>query len=319
MKNFHDGKICLYGGDCLEVLDSLPENSVDSIVTDPPYHLASIVKRFGKANSAPCQFGTDGAYARASSGFMGKEWDGGDIAFRPDTWAKAMRVLKPGGYLLAFGASRNFHRMAVAIEDAGFEIRDTVLWLYKTGFPKSHNIEKAINKIDGVKFDVEKASGVGFMGPEGPGGYNVTKHHLKQNGDSSPRAAEWKGFGTSLKPAYEPVIMARKTLSEKSVAENVLLHGTGGINIDGCRINIDPFSPIAPVGSENERFPSNIIHDGCLPEELSRYFYSPKADMGERIIRILEDVKLEWISENGPCQVKLRMDTEQSPPKAIEE
>jgi DNA modification methylase len=124
---FHDGKVLLYGGDCLEILDELEANSVDSIVTDAPYHLTSIVKRFGGSNAAPAQHGTDGLYARASRGFMGKAWDGGDIAFRPETWAKVLRVLKPGGHLVAFAAPKCSHRMVCAIEDAGFEIRDGIL------------------------------------------------------------------------------------------------------------------------------------------------------------------------------------------------
>lgn len=185
-------------GDCIEVLKTLPDNSVDSIVTDPPYHLTSIVKRFGKENSAPAQFGTDGAFARASKGFMGKEWDGGDIAFRTEVWKECYRVLKPGGHLLSFGGSRTYHRMAVAIEDAGFEVRDQIMWVYGSGFPKSHNIGKAIDK----------------MGIDN----------------------EWEGWGTALKPAHEPICMARKPLTEKSIAENVLKWGTGGINIDDCRI-----------------------------------------------------------------------------------
>ena len=178
----------LLNGDCIEEMQKLIDDGVqvDSVVTDPPYHLTSIVKRFGKEDSAPAQFGTDGAYARASKGFMGKEWDGGDVAFRPETWELALKLLKPGGHLLAFSASRNYHRMAVAIEDAGFEIRDQMMWLYGSGFPKSHNV-----------------------------------------GD---------GWGSALKPAHEPIVMARKQLSEKSIKENVLKHGTGAINIDGCRV-----------------------------------------------------------------------------------
>ena len=182
-------------GDCIDVLKTLPDNSVDSIVTDPPYHLTSIVKRFGKEGSAPAQYGTDGAFARASKGFMGKEWDGGDIAFRTDVWSECLRVLKPGGHLLSFGGSRTYHRMAVAIEDAGFEIRDQIMWVYGSGFPKSHNIGKKLE--------------------------------------------DYEGWGTALKPAHEPICMARKPLSEKTIAENVLKHGTGGINIDDCRIPFD--------------------------------------------------------------------------------
>jgi len=176
----------VYNGDCLEVMDKLDKCSVDSIVTDPPYHLTSIVKRFGKEDSAPAKHGTDGVFVRSSKGFMGKEWDGGDIAFQSDTWRKCYDLLKPGGHLIAFSGSRTYHRMAVAIEDAGFEIRDQCIWLYGSGFPKSHNI-----------------------------------------GD---------GWGTALKPAHEPMVLARKPLSEKSVADNVMQHRTGAINIDACRI-----------------------------------------------------------------------------------
>jgi DNA modification methylase len=136
----------IYNGDCLEVLAGLPENSVDTCITDPPYHLTSITKRFGKENSAPAKYGTDGVYARASAGFMGKTWDGGDVAFNPATWAEVYRVLKPGALLLSFGGTRTYHRMVCAIEDAGFEIRDTIGWVYGSGFPKSLDISKAIDK-----------------------------------------------------------------------------------------------------------------------------------------------------------------------------
>ena len=143
----------LLNGDCIEEMQKLIDDgvSVDSVVTDPPYHLTSIVERFGKEGSAPAQHGTDGAFARASKGFMGKEWDGGDIAFRKETWELAYKVLKPGGHLLAFSGSRTYHRMAVAIEDAGFDIRDQIMWLYGSGFPKSLNIGKAIDKKQGNK------------------------------------------------------------------------------------------------------------------------------------------------------------------------
>tara|TARA_R100001440_G_scaffold19674_2_gene33231 strand:- start:2723 stop:3979 length:1257 start_codon:yes stop_codon:yes gene_type:complete len=176
----------VYHGDCLEVMDKIEKCSVDSIVTDPPYHLTSIVKRFGKEDAAPAKHGTDGVFVRSSKGFMGKEWDGGDIAFQVETWRKCYELLKPGGHMIAFSGSRTYHRMAVAIEDAGFEIRDQCIWLYGSGFPKSHNIGN--------------------------------------------------GWGTALKPAHEPMVLARKPLSEKSVADNVDKFGTGAINIEACRI-----------------------------------------------------------------------------------
>jgi len=268
-------------GDCIEVLKTLPDNSVDSIVTDPPYHLTSITKRFGKEGSAPAQFGTDGAFARASKGFMGKEWDGGDIAFRTDVWSECYRVLKPGGHLLSFGGSRTYHRMAVAIEDAGFEVRDQIMWIYGSGFPKSHNIGKKLE--------------------------------------------DWKGWGTALKPAHEPICMARKPLSEKSIAENVLKHGTGGINIDDCRIGSELRT--TPVHSEDVkddntlfglhktiqhervettegRFPANIIFDeeaGKLLGEPSRFFYCPKVSKKERNAGLedMEDKILNRVNSGG--------------------
>ena len=176
----------LLNGDCIEQMQKLKDEGkqIDSVVTDPPYHLTSIVERNGKEGSAPAK-DRDGLYQRQARGFMGKEWDGGDIAFRTDTWKLAYDLLKPGGYLLAFSASRNYHRMAVAIEDAGFEIRDQIMWIYGSGFPKSLNV-----------------------------------------GD---------GWGTALKPAHEPIVMARKPL-EGSNIDNVLKYGTGAINIDGCRV-----------------------------------------------------------------------------------
>jgi len=136
----------LYQGNMLDMLEVIEKESVDSIVTDPPYGLTSITKRFGKENSAECQYGKDGSFARLSRGFMGKEWDGSGIEYNIDTWRKCYEVLKPGGYLLAFGGSRTFHRIAVAIEDAGFEIRDTIMWLYGAGFPKSMNVGKQLEK-----------------------------------------------------------------------------------------------------------------------------------------------------------------------------
>ncbi|MBZ9921669.1 site-specific DNA-methyltransferase, partial [Mesorhizobium sp. BR1-1-7] len=142
------GDCTLYNGDCLEVMAGLPENSVDAIVTDPPYHLTSIVKRF--ATGAPAQFGKDGAYQRASAGFMGQVWDGGDIAFRVETWAACLRVLKPGGYIMAFASTRGFGRMSVAIEDAGFITHPMIAWLFGSGFPKA--TQTRVEGMDGWRY-----------------------------------------------------------------------------------------------------------------------------------------------------------------------
>ena len=146
-----DENFKIINGDSLKVLDTIAENSIDAIITDPPYGLTSITKRFGKDSSAPNQYGKDGSFARLTKGFMGKEWDGSGIEYNVELWKKALRVLKPGGYLLAFGGTRTYHRIACAIEDAGFEIRDCIMWLYGSGFPKSHNIGLDIDKLNGCE------------------------------------------------------------------------------------------------------------------------------------------------------------------------
>jgi site-specific DNA-methyltransferase (adenine-specific) len=248
----------LLNEDCLVAMQKLIDDGVqvDSVVTDPPYHLQSIVDRFKNTSpeddtytSEKVRNRSDGFSRLAASGFMGQEWDGGDIAFRKETWELALKLLKPGGHLLAFSASRNYHRMAVAVEDAGFEIRDQLMWLYGSGFPKSLNIGKVIDKK------------LGNVREKIPDKYaprrnkNVSKFNniyggIKDKHDFVTKGnTEWEGWGTALKPAHEPIVMARKPLSEKSIADNILKHGTGGINIDGSRV-------------EGGRFPANIMHDG---------------------------------------------------------
>ncbi len=291
----------LHCGDCLAVLPTLDENSLDSCVTDPPYHLTSIVKRFGKNGSAPAQFGTDGAYSRASAGFMGKQWDGGDIAFRPETWAEVYRVLKPGAHLLAFGGTRTYHRMACAIEDAGFEIRDCIQWLYGSGFPKSHDVSKGIDRAAGAEREIvgKRQFADGTFARDGAvmgarnGIYGAAEGAPVLTAPATDAARQWEGWGTALKPACEMIVLARKPLSEKTVAANVLRWGTGALNIDGCRVPTDAtdaaamercntpgsgrmttggglqgtgtFSRSSPTGelkTTQGRWPANIIHDG---------------------------------------------------------
>ncbi len=303
----------LLNGDCLEEMQKLidDETQVDSIVTDPPYHLTSITERFGKEGSAPAQYGTDGAFARASKGFMGKEWDGGDIAFRKETWELALKLLKPGGHLLAFSGSRTYHRMAVAIEDAGFEIRDQIMWLYGSGFPKSLNIGKAVDKKLGnerVTVGERTRNVKPFDDDNGWNSNNTTGNYIYTKGNT-----QYEGWGTALKPAHEPIVLARKPISEKSITDNVLKHETGGINIDGCRVegevkrpDTNPdFRDVAKKsmaqggqdklnfnqisGAERKeieennlgRFPANVMHDG-LQEDWARYFYCPKTSKAER-------------------------------------
>ena len=221
--------------DCIEHMNIMPPESVDSIVTDPPYHLTSIVKRFGKEGSAPAQFGTDGAYARASKGFMGKEWDGGDIAFRTEVWEAALRVAKPGAYLLAFGGTRTFHRMAVAIEDAGWEIRDTVMWVYGSGFPKSHNVGKGIDKAAGAEREVvgHGRSGRNLSRNGHKGDMAIDELHQPPiapdiTAPATDAARQWAGWGTALKPAQEIIVVARKS-SDDTVRDTIATNLLGNL------------------------------------------------------------------------------------------
>lgn len=236
------GDCTLYHGDNRDVLRQLPDNSIDSVCTDPPYALVSIVKRFGGANAAPAK-GND-AYMRASAGFMGKQWDTGEVAFSEEFWSEVLRVLKPGGHVAAFGASRGYHRMACAIEDAGFEIRDSLMWIYGTGFPKSHDVSKGIDKAAGAEREVlrERYTTKRFkpgatVEAEGAWGKQDVAYTAVDTAPATPEAAQWEGWGTALKPAFEPIVLARKPLSEGTVAANVLRWGTGALNIDGCRVD----------------------------------------------------------------------------------
>lgn len=260
----------LHQGDCLALLPTLAAESVHAVITDPPYHLAAT--RGGK------------------TGFMGKEWDGGDIAFRTDVWREALRVLKPGGYLLAFGGTRTSHRIACAIEDAGFEIRDSIVWLYGSGFPKSLDVSKAIDReagkereIIGTHPDAAKRTG----GTTTVSGWSTPSRCNDITAPATDEAKQWNGWGSALKPSHEPCIVARKPFSG-TIAQNVLTHGTGAINIDGCRVGENPgYKYVADkngttfhgeqgartkqsaakkgadfIESTKGRFPANVIHDG---------------------------------------------------------
>lgn len=314
-ESFLSGKVALHSGDCLAVLPTLAENRIDSVVCDPPYHLTSIVKRFGAENAAPAKSnGATGVYGRASAGFMGKQWDGGDIAFRVETWREVLRVMKPGAHLFAFSGTRTYHRMACAIEDAGFEIRDQFAWCYASGFPKSLDISKAIDKAAGAEREKirelnprnPKATGGGRDGTEGATRpwieAAIERGYHEKDGPvpATAAAAAWDGWGTAAKPAWEPIVLARKPLGERTVAANVLRWGTGAINIDGCRIG-DAGGP-ASVGSpnyknsvygtgmgglgivelEDGRWPANILSDGSR-EDFARYFFTAKADSDDRL------------------------------------
>jgi site-specific DNA-methyltransferase (adenine-specific) len=261
-------------GDCLEKLKDIPDNYIDAIVTDPPYGI----------------------------GFMGKKWDSTGIAYNVELWKECLRILKPGGHILAFGGTRTYHRMASAIEDAGFEVRDMIEWVYSTGFPKSLNIGKAIDKKLGAERNrIKFAQSNTWREKEGRMDRQAT---IPDNNPVTPEAKQWNGWGTALKPAHEPICMARKPLAEKTVAENVLKYGTGGINIDESRVEytnnkdkeyntggLDRFpktfskTSVQMMASKEYkpnlnstsmgRFPANLIHDNseevreCFPESKS--------------------------------------------------
>jgi site-specific DNA-methyltransferase (adenine-specific) len=311
-ERFLNDRVELHCGDCREVLRELADESIDSAVTDPPYSLVSIVKRFGKEGSAPAQFGADGRYARASAGFMGKAWDTGEVAFDPAFWAEVLRVLKPGGHLLAMGGTRTHHRLACAIEDGGFEIRDCIMWVYGSGFPKSHDVSKGIDRAAGAEREKvrhenprnPKATGGGRDGMEGATrpwieqALELGYHEMDGPLPITAEAKQWAGWGTALKPAVEPIVLARKPLSEGTVAANVLKHGTGAINIDACRVATDdganrarpPRTPNEILGggkgtnltasphNEQGRWPANLILNGS--EEIVAAFPDTRISSG---------------------------------------
>jgi site-specific DNA-methyltransferase (adenine-specific) len=254
----------LINNDCIAAMKEMADDSVDSIVTDPPYEL----------------------------GFMGKSWDASGIAFNIEVWQEALRVLKPGGHLLAFSGSRTYHRMTVAIEDAGFEIRDQIQWIYGSGFPKSLDVSKAIDKSAGaereiVGIDKIRGNAPSIMGKSDPTSqnYDGTTFGVGTTYITAPATAaakQWQGWGTALKPAHEPIVLARKPLIG-TVAANVLTHGTGGLNIDASRVpgvlegdpnrfattdggNFNTSLALenhdAPIVRTEGRWPANVIHDG---------------------------------------------------------
>ncbi|KKN10322.1 hypothetical protein LCGC14_1037600 [marine sediment metagenome] len=329
-------KAGIYNMDCMEAMGQMSDNSIDSIVTDPPYGLEFMGKEWdapwkgkaGKSFNESCA-GKLGGFKKLPNYTRGNnvkclncdKWRFSsnpcncDNPKFPNTRHLAMieyqkwfspickemlRVLKPGGILLCFGGTRTTHRITCAIEDAGFEIRDMIAWVYGSGFPKSHNISKSIDKMKGKtpipvmvkeitdadlfnkrsekKMVMKKTSGIGsgktFAFTDGN---NKADKEIDITTPATPEAEQWDGWGTSLKPALEPITVARKPLSEKTIAANVLKWGTGGINIDGCRIEGKAKKWSKPKGGiwnpsedngakleENSqgRFPANFIHDG---------------------------------------------------------
>ena len=270
-------------GDCRDSMRAMDAESIDAIVSDPPYGLS----------------------------FMGKGWDHGVPG--QDFWIEALRVAKPGAHLLAFGGTRTFHRLVVAIEDAGWEIRDCLMWVYGSGFPKSLDVSKAIDKAAGAEREVVGQGGsscpdialgkkCGCADKYGKERSMTSKtKHSPQTAATTDNAKAWQGWGTALKPAYEPIIMARKPLIG-TVAANVLKHGTGAINVDGCRVGAGlggwkgGGSALYDGGLSRDggfprpvsgRWPANVLHDGSdevtgLMPDAARFFYCAKAGKADR-------------------------------------
>ena len=285
-------------GNNIDILKTITDNSIDSIVTDPPYGLG----KEPNAIEVLTSWVTKGFHEIKGKGFMGKEWDA--FVPQPIFWKECKRVLKPGGYLLSFAGTRTYDWIVMGLRIAGFEIRDQIAWVYGSGFPKSHDIRKAIDKVYGAEREVvgkdsrtakpENTTvnmGIGF------GKWDITS-------PSTDQAKQWQGWGTALKPALEPIVVARKKL-EGTVAENVLKYGVGGINVDGCRVETD--DDISGISSKTSiwgvngdskevvskgntyggRFPANFIHDNSeevvdLLQDSARFFYTPKASQKER-------------------------------------
>lgn len=251
-------------GDSLEILKTLKPNSVDAIVTDPPYGLS----------------------------FMGKKWDYDVPSI--DMWREVFRVLKPGAHLLSFGGTRTYHRLASAIEDAGFEIRDQLQWIYGSGFPKSQNVGLAIDKQAGVIGN----RGHGFNAA----GQGISLNQNKELRSDHPdyklpehitdEAKQWQGWGTALKPANEPIVLARKPLSEKTVAKNVLRWGTGALNIDGSRIGMLEAKTYSAPDIRGNKFNSDV-------SEKERHIIHSKAQGRWPANLILDESAAEMLDEQS--------------------
>jgi len=299
-----NNQIQLFLGDNREVLKTLEDNSVDSVVCDPPYEI----------------------------GFMTKGWDNTGIAYDVNLWKEVLRVLKPGGHLLAFSSNRTYRRMVCSIEDSGFEIRDMINWIFATGFPKSLNIGKAIDKLQGNKREI---IGKGTSGKPESHASSLNMSQVENNTfggkfEVTKGSSEWEGWGTALKPAHEPIVLARKPLSEKTVALNVLKWGVGGINIDDCRIKHNEETKTTKrknrsddttfnnksCGFKSEnldlasanatgRFPANLIHDGS--EEVVELFPNSNGSGNPRKLKRSAKPNQEgWgMNKNNPDEVEL--------------
>lgn len=317
-ETFLDGRVTLHLGDSLDILRTLAADSVDAVVCDPPYGLGVPPDPIEMLRS----WLDTGHLDVSGRGFMGREWDA--FVPQPALWREVFRVLKPGGHVLAFFGTRTYDLGSLAIRLAGFEIRDQIGWLYGSGFPKSHDVSKAIDKALGCEREKVRIPSSDLRNPPNlVGGVNSVgdrpwRKRAMEKGfheAASAEAAEWSGWGTALKPAWEPMVLARKPLVG-TVAANVLVHGTGGINIDACRVGVDGGSRTIHGDRETKtvhafgdglgarggrierpsgmgRHPANILHDGspevvdAFPadgaETAARFFYSAKAASHDRV------------------------------------
>jgi len=303
-------------GDSREQLPLLAADSIDACVTDPPYALTANKK----GGSGVASINLESPYGRArigtgngAGGFMGKQWDTGETAFDPAFWREVYRVLKPGAHLIAFGGTRTYHRLVCAIEDAGFEIRDQIAWHFGSGFPKSHAVDKAIDREAGKEGErIATGASVKRMIPgadQNKAGWEKTNGRVFEPHSytpATPEAQQWQGWGSALKPAFEPIVLARKPLIG-TIAANVLKHGTGALNIDACRVEsggLHGSASSAGLGAGRDtanvngnaygkqlggvisqphplgRWPANVIHDGS-PEVLAGF---PQSDGQQRAV-----------------------------------
>lgn len=270
---------------CMDTMSLIPDNSIDAIVTDPPYGLGEEPNAIEMLKD----WLDDGHHDVKGKGFMGKEWDA--FVPQPKVWKECLRILKPGGHLLSFAGTRTYDLVVLGLRIAGFEIRDQIAWVYGSGFPKGMNVSKAIDSHLGAERKVIGVASAG-SGPLKTGHVNKSgggmsigtqrSNEIKITEAATNEAKQWKGFGTALKPAHEPIVVARKPIIG-TVASNVMEYGTGAINIDGCRVGDSGarnnwskpaqdgyqknkiYGKIAPMERQDYntgRYPSNFTHDG---------------------------------------------------------
>lgn len=294
--HWQDESVTVYAGDCLDILAQLPENSIDACICDPPYNLTAGKK--GGSGPASASTATPQGRSRITTGFMGTSWDATGIAFDPETWRQVMRVLKPGAHLAAFGGTRTFHRLACAIEDAGFEIRDSIAWLTAQGMPKSLDVSKAIDKATGTQREVIGPHPCPAKNRPGGASLMMSVRGMPESVDLtrpvSDAAKKWEGWGSGLRPSFEPIILARKPF-RGTIVDNVLKYGTGAINIDACRIEstdsqlAEKYASVQNAGARENtvygkdnrdragsaphvagRWPPNVILDDACAAELDK-------------------------------------------------